>query len=116
VPVPKALEGTMPGLWEQPLLHISLQSVSKDRQVCPSKRRPDGGGNGEGGGRGLGRLYGTALPLRDDVVTDAPVTSPWETATPLRRDAPVLNHAFTESTNVGASLRRARPDELAKTG
>ncbi len=44
--------------------------------VCPSRRRPDDGAPGEGVGRGLGRLYGTVLPLRMVEVTGMLIQRP----------------------------------------
>ena len=79
--------------------------------ICASRRRPAVCGPGECPVEDWGRLYGTVSPLRKlrfrGCRENAPVTSSLAWAQRVRRDAPVLNRAFSGSTNGGASLRRA---------
>ena len=101
-----------------PLIHISGSSWAPVWIVplCPSKRRPDDDAPGKGVGQGLGRLYGMELPLRTVRLRgcrgSAPVISTWASAPPFRRDAPVLNRAFSGSSNGGASLSEGTPERI----
>ena len=56
-------------------LLVSIQSASVDRQGMPFEETPRRLWFRRVPGRGLGRLYGTVLPFRGGVATDAPATS-----------------------------------------
>ena len=83
--------------------------------ICPSKRRPavDGPGKCVVEDRGVSTERYCRCGRRGlrGHRENAPVTALLVSAQRVRRDAPVLNRAFSGSTNGGASLRRAHRTE-----
>ncbi len=100
--------------------HVGLASGrwSWTGQALPSQRRPAGVASAEGVGRGLGRLYGTAVPQRQEEVPGAFQKHPRNLCAEPRRHrsvetSPVLYRALSGSSNGGASPRRADLTEPA---